>query len=286
MERGIGSTAVINQFDITNTRAFISSPDTVAKATGPFLLERFAELGSLRDAASFMGLEEGLAWDYVVAANNLADIPLARLHADNLTPTTQGRRLLDRAEGMAHAFQRFLDAPLGGAFNQFHLRHQFLRRLVARTSARNQFFCRVRSVRRERVNAVVHLDMGGGDQLDAHITAQSAEDLGLFGGCTCHALVEPGWVEVRPGARTDRNEQQNCLHGKVVRCQDDPVDAEVAIELDGGRIIVASMTRAEMVEKSILVGQPACAVIQSSQIILAVDTPADSSSANHRGGKS
>lgn len=286
MEPRFSLSSVIKPNDITHFGSFPQPVPKTPRAMGPNLLERVAELGSLRDAASVLGLDEELAWDYLVAANNLSDLPLIRPQAENLAPTQHGRRLLGRSEELARDFLDFLDAPSGGAFRQFQLRHQFLRRLEARTSARNQFYCRIRSVRRERVNAVVTLDLGGGDQLAAHITSRSAEELGLVGGRACHALVEPAWVEVRPDSAQGVYGQHNCLRGRVVRCLEDPVDTEVSIELSGGRIVVAAMTRAEMAEKDIEVGRSVRALVQSSQIILAVDQPAADPNMHRLGGQS
>ncbi len=238
---------------------------------GPGLLQRVAEFGSLREAAAVMNVDEKQAWSYLIAASNLSDVPIVRVANENLMPTMHGRGLLGHPDALAGAFQAFLDTTVGGAFRQFNQRHQFLQRLDARTSARNQFYCRVHSISRERINAVVTLDLGGGDRLTAHITTRSAEALGLVGGRACHALIDPAWVEVRPDTPSETKRQDNCLRGRVVRCLDDPVDTEVAIALSGGRIAVASMTRAELRDKKLQVGTPACVVIQSSQIILAVD---------------
>jgi molybdate transport system regulatory protein len=285
MEPRFSLPSVMKPTDITNIEAFMTPVPKAVCTMGPSLLERVAELGSLRDAASSLGLDEDRAWDYLVAANNLSDVPLIRPLAENLAPTRHGRRLLGRVEELARDFQDFLDTPSGGAFRQFQLRRQFLRRLVARTSARNQFYCRIRSVRRERVNAVVSLDLGGGDQLAAHITARSAEELGLVGGRACHALIEPAWVEVLPDSAQGVYDRHNCLRGRVVRCLEDPVDTEVAVELTGGRIVVAAMTQAEMAEKEIAPGRPVCALIQSSQIILAVDQPAADPTVDRPGGQ-
>lgn len=259
--------AVIKQTDITGTALLATS----RRRTGPNLLEKVAELGSLRDAANSLGLAEELAWHYLVAANNLAEHPLIQALTPDPVPTYHARRLLGHADDLAVAFERFLDTPGGGAFRQFQQRHQFLRRLAARTSARNQFYCRIHAVRRERVNAVVTLDLGGGDRLAAHITARSAEELGLVAGRACHALVEPGWVEVRP--ELPAASIQNCLRGRIVRIEDDPVDSEVAIELAGGRIVLATLSRAEIADKELRRGQTVHALIQASQIILAVDAP-------------
>ncbi len=254
----------------------ITAPAGKAMGLGPGLLEQLAELGSLKEAAKAIGVEEDLAWNYLVAANNLSEAPLVRSRDESLLPTAHARRLLARPERIESVFLRFLDAPGHGTFGQFNQRHQFLSRLVARTSARNQFYCRVISLRRERINAVVILDLGGRDRLSAHITAHSAEELGLFAGRACHALIDPAWVEVRPMSQAERCQRHNSLNGTVAHVHDDPVDAEVAIELAGGRIVLAAMTQAEMTEKQIRVGEPVCAVIQSSQIILAVDQPSPS----------
>lgn len=242
---------------------------------GTDLLERVVELGSLRDAAMALGVGEQRAWAYLVSASNLSDAPLVRVEAENLVPTPYARGVLLKSDELARAFQSFLSAPRGGTFRQFHQRHQLLRRLAARTSARNQFYCRVCSLRRERVNATLGLDLGGGDRLTAHITRQSVRSLGLEWGSCCHALIDPAWVEVRTDRETRGDPQRNYLEGRVVRLRDDPVDGEVAIELAGGRIVLATMTRAEMREKGIRPGKPARALIQSSQIILAVDAPPD-----------
>ncbi len=277
------SSSVIGSGHIAGSSRCATTVALPPASVGLTLLERVAELGTLRDAAAALGLDEDVAWDYLVAANNLSEEPLIRVRGKNLTPTDHARLLLGRSENLARAFHHFLDEPQGGAFRQFHLRYQFLCRLETRTSARNQFYCSVQAVRREQVNAVVTLDLGGGDRLAAHITAHSAKELGLRNGRSCHALIDPAWVEVQAESDWERYTQHNCLRGKVVRCLDDPVDAEVAIELASGRIVVASMTRVELAGKDIRVGHRARVVIQSSQIILAVDEPITLSAVNRRG---
>lgn len=51
-----------------------------------------------------------------------------------------------------------------------------------KTSARNQFLGKVKSVKHGPINAEVILDIGGGDELAAVITQDSAEHLGLTEG--------------------------------------------------------------------------------------------------------
>ena len=269
MGSGFVVPGVIKSKDITGS--LLPNPSGIRPPSGlPHLLEKFAELGSLREAAAAAGLDEDQAWSRLVTANNLSEVPLLQARADHASATPVAARLLGRSESLAEAFQGVLDAPAGGTFRQFHLRRQVLVRLQARCSARNQFFCQVRLLFRERVNAVATLDLGGGDHIEAQITARSAETLGLASGSHCHALIDPAWVEVQSAAEAAGSARQNSLAGRVVRCREDPVDSEVTIALAGGRLLLASMTRAEMEEKTIRVGSAVWAVIQSSQIILAV----------------
>lgn len=245
-----------------------------SRENGRNLLERIARTGSLNDALDGLDLDREAAWNYLVAANNLSDRPLIRSRAEDLLPTRHARDLLGREESAGLAFQQFLARARGGAFREFSQRHDFLRRLDARTSARNQFYCVVKSVRRERVNAVVVLDIGGGDELVAHITSTSAAALGLAAGRACHALIDPAWLELQTADFSPYCGRRNEMAGRVVRCLDDPVDSEVSIELTGGRILVATMSRSDLEGKALGVGCPVRVLIHSSQIVLAVEDPA------------
>lgn len=59
-----------------------------------------------------------------------------------------------------------------------------------KTSARNQFLGKVKSVKQGPINAEVVLDIGGGDELAAVITQDSAEHLGLTEGMEVMPLVK------------------------------------------------------------------------------------------------
>ena len=56
------------------------------------------------------------------------------------------------------------------------------------TSARNQFLGKVKTVKHGPINSEVILDIGGGDELVAIITHDSAEHLALAPGVEAYAL--------------------------------------------------------------------------------------------------
>lgn len=139
-----------------------------------------------------------------------------------------------------------------------------------RTSARNQFLGRVTRVVPGAVNAEVVLDIGGGTDLVAVVTRESADNLGLAPGVEAYALIKAPWVIVTPDDGM-RSSARNRLCGIVTRCTEGAVNAEVVIELPGGKTVAAIVTNDSVKSLGLAVGQRACALIKASHIILAVD---------------
>lgn len=138
-----------------------------------------------------------------------------------------------------------------------------------KTSARNQFLGRVKSLIKGAVNAEVVLDIGAGDELAAVITNDSVDQLGLRPGIEAYALSKAPWVIVTTDT-SFRTSARNRLCGTVVRCQEGAVNGEVIIELPGGKLVVATITNESIRELGLAKGTPACALIKASHVILAV----------------
>lgn len=138
-----------------------------------------------------------------------------------------------------------------------------------KTSARNQFLGHVTAVKNGPINAEITLDIGGGDVLAAVITNDSAKHLALEPGAEAYALIKAPWVIVATdeGLKTSA---RNNLRGTVVRCQEGAINAEVVIELPGGKMVVATVTNESVHELGLAEGKRACALIKASHIILAV----------------
>jgi molybdate transport system regulatory protein len=68
-----------------------------------------------------------------------------------------------------------------------------------------------------------------------------------------------------------RTSVRNRLCGIVARCQDGAVNAEVVLELPGGKTVTAIVTRESVHNLGLAVGVPACALIKASRIILAIE---------------
>ncbi len=140
-----------------------------------------------------------------------------------------------------------------------------------KTSARNQYFGKVSSIKLGQVSAEVDLDIGGGVTLAAVITNESVAHLGLKVGSEAYALIKAPWVIVTTsdGIRTSaRNE----LHGTVVHCQEGAINGEVIIDLSGGRNVAAVVTNDSIKSLGLKEGVKATALIKASHVILAVNS--------------
>ena len=124
------------------------------------------------------------------------------------------------------------------------------------------------AIHRGAVNDEVVLDLGGGDRLTAVITHASVDALGLREGGSAIALVKSSFVVLAPpGVRTSA---RNALAGVVSSWREGAVNAEVELQLAGGRRVVATVTNESARELDIREGVPMLALIKSSHVILAV----------------
>ncbi len=235
------------------------------------LLQALEAHGSISAAARAVGMSYKGAWDAIAALNQLVGEPLVQAETGGsggggARLTEMGRRVLAFHQALSALQVRLLagQAVVGDL-------DQLLRRLgnlMLRTSARNQFEGTVQSIVRGAVNSEVVLDLDGGDRLTAIITNASVDTLGLREGGSAIALVKSSFVVLAaPGVRTSA---RNALAGSVLSCQEGAVNAEVELQLTGGRRLVATITNESAKELGVRKGTPMLALIKSSHVILAV----------------
>ena len=237
------------------------------------LLERIDATGSISTAAGAMGMSYKAAWQAVESMNNLSEHPVVERqtggkHGGGTRLTPYGRRVLTAYRRLEKERERVL-AALGQIMDDFEQYYQLIRRFDMKTSARNQFLGKVKSVKHGPINAEVVLDIGGGDELAAVITQDSAEHLGLTEGMEAYALVKAPWIIVATDDSL-KTSARNRLCGTVVRCQEGAINGEVVIELPGGKLVVATVTNESINELGLKEGKRACALIKASHVILAV----------------
>lgn len=214
------------------------------------------------------------AWDAVDAMNNLAERPLVvsgagGRHGGGSRITDHGRRQIELFEVLEEEYRRML-ARIEAAGDEFHAHLHWIRNLNMTTSARNQFLGRVIRITPGPVNAEVVLDIGGGDHIAGVITDHSLETLGLDKGVEAYALVKAPSVIVTRADESLRLGIRNRLCGTVSRLHRGRVNTEIAIELSGGKTVVAVITADSAQRLELREGVEACAAFKASNVILAV----------------
>ncbi|KWE58794.1 molybdenum-dependent transcriptional regulator [Burkholderia ubonensis] len=240
------------------------------------LLAAIGETGSITRAAKAVGISYKGAWEAIDTMNNLAGEPLV-LRATG-GKGGGGTTLTPRAASLIAAFRtierehrRFIEAA-SAAVSGFDVDWALIGRIGMKTSARNQLFGKVASIRRGAVNDEVALTLPGGQTIVAVVTHESTEALGLQVGADACALVKASWVMLAAddGAPAVRVSARNQLHGAVETVKGGAVNSEVTLVLDGGGTLTAVVTNDSVDALRLAAGRRAIALFKASSVILAV----------------
>jgi molybdate transport system regulatory protein len=252
------------------------------------LLEKIAETGSITQAGKAVGISYRTAWLTVDHLNGISDGPLVERTTGGksgggtrLTP--EGAALVRKFRTLREEHGKYLDRLRAGIedFDRFvHL----TRKLSLKTSARNQLFGTVESIRKEALNATVVLRLKGKDRIVSRITLEGLESLGLRKGEEAYALIKANWISIaggigafaesKPGVRTKpapaADGKENRMAGSVASLKLGTGNAEVQLKLDGGSPIISMVPLAQLKALSLKEGIRATAVFQASDVILGV----------------
>jgi molybdate transport system regulatory protein len=215
------------------------------------------------------------AWESVEMMNNLADAPLVvRIRGGagggETRLTDYGREMIQMFRAFHEEHDRFLNT-LSERLGRSTSVATLMRRFGMRTSARNQYWGRVATIKKGAVNSEITLALGDTDRVIASITNGSVESLELREGKEACALIKASFVIIGTDGEGLRTSARNCFKGKVSRCQTGAVNGEVTLELSGGRSISASITNESIRSLALEVGKPAYALVKASHVILAVN---------------
>ena len=237
------------------------------------LLEAIGELGSITAAAKRMELSYKGAWDAVQALNNLFDGPLVEAAPGGKSGGMA--RLTPRGVAVIDAFRRVqvemdaalakLDAAFGGGLGS-----DVFWSLGMKTSARNALRGTVSDITPGAVSCEVTLAIGEGVSITAILTRRSIEDLGLEVGKPAIALIKASFVVLAKGENL-RTSARNQLAGRVAAREDGAVNSEIALDIGGGKTLVATVTLDSARALQLAEGDAVTALIKAPHVILAVE---------------
>ena len=205
------------------------------------VLRRLVHNGSISQAARDCGISYKAAWQALDTLTNLAGVTLVERSVGGAggggaTPTEAGHALLHAADAMEQARAEVLARLQGAGLHQ-----PVLARLAVRTSMRNQWPCTVQSLHTEgsRVTVLLHTDSSHAAPLQAQVTRESAELMGLLPGQGVLAMAKATAVQVLPTEVEADTAHATLWQGEVTRADVDAGEgAEVAVRLPGGVHVV------------------------------------------------
>lgn len=235
------------------------------------LLSKIAELGSISQAAKSMKMSYKAAWDAVNHMNNLAGEPL--LHrttggkgGGSTTLTERGQQLISNFQRIEQVHQRFLQElsqDTGNIIDDLFV----LKRLSMKTSARNQFFGKVKAIQTGAINDAVEISIAGGHSIIATVTRESTQELDLKIGSEVFALIKASDIILLSDTKDVRFSARNQFAGTVARVQVGAVNSEVVVTVGESTLVVVitneSAERLELKE-----GSAVTAIFKASSVIV------------------
>lgn len=238
------------------------------------LLEAIDQEGSITAAAKKIGLSYKGAWDAVDTMNNLAGEPLVLRstggqRGGGATLTPRAKALLTTFRLLNAEHERFM-ARLASASRQSPDNLELIQHMMIQTSARNKLAGTIQHIKTGAVNDEITLKLSDDTAIVASISSESTVDLGLCVGKRALAFIKASSVIVGlPGGDT-RLSARNQLPGRLVRIVEGAVNTEVSIELHGGQVLAAMLSRDSAISLQLREGLPAYAIFKASSVMLGV----------------
>jgi molybdate transport system regulatory protein len=237
------------------------------------LLEAIDELGSISGAAKRHGLSYKGAWDVVQALNNLFDAPV--VEASSGGRSGGAAIVTPRGKAVITAFRRVrveIEATLAKLESHFAAEpnSDLFWSLGMRTSARNALRGEITDITPGAVSAEVTLSVADGVVITAMLTSRSIEDLELAVGKPAIALIKASFVILARGSGL-RTSARNQIPGRVASREDGAVNSEIAVDIGGGKTLVATVTLESAQALELAPGVEVTALVKAPHVILAVE---------------
>lgn len=259
--------------------ALVSLTSEHARAVGRDrirLLEAVARGGSITAGAKAIGITYKAAWDALDAMANLFGQPLLVTRAGGkagggATLTATGVRIIEafhRLEAEMARVLRKLEPDLAGTgITPLNLVSGFL----MKTSARNALRGTITAIAADAITAEVAVTVSVDTTIYALITNDSVRDLGLCVGRDAVVLIKAPFVMIAPGDVAPAISTRNVLRGTVARCEASTVNAEVVLDIGGGKTIAATISAHSAGALGLAPGKPAFALFDAAHVLLAID---------------
>lgn len=247
--------------------------DCTLAAPAICLLEHIDATGSITQAAKACGISYRSAWQTVERLQNRSDRPLVNRaaggsHGGGSSLTAEGRKMVAMFRAAEVEHRRFM-ALLGESMAEYAKQAKFMRRWFMKTSIRNELYGTVQVISKGAVNTEVTVGIGGDDRVTAIITNEGVEELGISVGKPVTALLKESAIFVCSGETTPKVSARNRWLGRVLRCHEGVVFAEVTVELPSEKTLTSMITFESLSHLEIWPGSKVWLCCKASDVVLA-----------------
>jgi molybdate transport system regulatory protein len=240
------------------------------------LLEAVAREGSISAGAKAVGITYKAAWDWLDALANLFGQPMLDTRTGGragggATLTPAGTKVIEayrRMEAEMARVVRMIEPDLAGSgISPLNLFSGYF----MRTSARNVLRGTIVSIESDALSANVAVAVSDKTTIHATVTAGSLRDLGLVVGREAIVLIKAPFVMIAPGTEPPAVSVANRIAGRIARIETGTVNAEVVLDVGGGKSLTASITAHSAEALALKEGAPAIALFDAGHVIIAID---------------
>ena len=140
-----------------------------------------------------------------------------------------------------------------------------------KTSARNSFFGKVKTIQRGDIQTQVEIVTLSGHSVTTVITNDSLEKLGLHEGRLITAEVKAPWIILQKGDEEPQCSAENRFEGVIERKTQGKINTEYSILIPGGVMLCAIVSTQQTQRLGFQVGDRVWAIFNSSSVVLRVD---------------
>jgi len=238
------------------------------------LLRQIDKLHNLTQAAKLAGYSYKGAWDAIDQMASLSGGTLIERHAGGkgggrTELTARGQQLLRNFTLIEDEHRRFigrLNKLARGLSNDYALASE----IAMKTSARNQFAGIVVSILQGPVNDELGIMVHGSQLVTASITHGSCRELQLDIGSKVFVLVKASSVWLQPAGATMPADRKNSFAGTAHMIVRGEHSSEVAVMLDGGMALVATLPNGDADPIALVAGDAVRAGFDPSSVIIGI----------------
>jgi molybdate transport system regulatory protein len=238
------------------------------------LLRQIESHGSLSKAVHAVPISYKSAWDLLDKLNNASEKPLVETSTGGrfgggTVLTEYGRSILKLYDSLERKYRTIFDSVTEDR-KETEVLLNFIQGLCMKTSARNQMTGVVSKITKGTINSEIAVKIADNTFIKAIITNDSVDELAIEINSSVVVLVKASSVILFESESPLKCSIQNVLRGKVVEVRLGLVNGEVLVELPGGKIITAVITRESTESLDIKEGAGIVAAFSASNVIIAL----------------